>query len=34
MFDELQTSVARLDQAVEQAAKSQALAGRLMTHRE
>jgi transposase len=32
MFDELQTSVARLDQAVEQAAKSQALAGRLMTH--
>jgi transposase len=32
MFDELQTSVARLDQAVEQAAKSQALAVRLMTH--
>jgi transposase len=32
MFDELQASVARLDQAVEQAAKSQALAVRLMTH--
>src|ERR1700733_860447 len=32
MFDELQVSVARLDQAVEQAAKSQALAVRLMTH--
>jgi transposase len=32
IFDELQTSVARLDQAVEQAAKSQALAVRLMTH--
>ena len=32
MFDELQASVARLDQAVEQAAKSQPLAVRLMTH--
>jgi len=32
MFDELQASVARLDQAVEQAAQSQALAVRLMTH--
>jgi len=32
MFDELQASVARLDQAVEQTAKSQALAVRLMTH--
>jgi transposase len=32
MFDDLQASVARLDQAVEQAAKSQALAVRLMTH--
>jgi len=32
MFDELQASVTRLDQAVEQAAKSQALAVRLMTH--
>jgi transposase len=32
MFDELQASVARLDQAVEQAARSQALAVRLMTH--
>jgi len=32
MFDELQASVARLDQAVEQAANSQALAARLMTH--
>ena len=32
MFDELQASVARLDQAVEQAAKSQPLAARLMTH--
>jgi transposase len=32
MFDELQASVVRLDQAVEQAAKSQALAVRLMTH--
>jgi len=32
LFDELQASVARLDQAVEQAAKSQALTARLMTH--
>jgi transposase len=32
MFDELQSSVARLDQAVELAAKNQPLAVRLMTH--
>jgi transposase len=32
MFDELTTTTARLDLAVEQAAKSQALAVRLMTH--
>src|ERR1700693_6453069 len=32
MFDELQVSVARLDQAVEQAAKNQPQAVRLMTH--
>jgi transposase len=32
MFDELQAAVAQLDQAVEQAAQSQPLAVRLMTH--
>jgi transposase len=32
MFDELQLSVTKLDQAVAQAAKSQPLAARLMTH--